>query len=225
MTTTIKSDQIIRVTPVIEIKLAKAAQGIVEGYASTFNGEPDNYGERVAPGAFRATLADHKAADSMPAFLWSHDMARPIGRWTAMAEDAKGLFATGQINRETTAGRDAFEHMRAGDVTGLSIGFSVPDGGRRHEQDGTTTLLAVKLWEISATALPANRRARLIGVKSIASQRQLEALLHDQLDLPRAAAKRVAAGGWPALANAERDDYSEAIITLLKKSAASIKGI
>src|SRR5690606_24092409 len=149
---------------------------------------------------------EHKAADTMPACLWSHDLSRPIGRWVEMAEDSKGLRVVGKLNRQTTAGRDADEHIKAAEATGLLIGYSIPHGGRRYEQDGTATLLQVKLWEVSAVTIPANRRARVEGVKSIASMRELETLLHEQLRLPRAAAKKVAAGGWPALASAEQID-------------------
>lgn len=218
MLTSIKFDQLLRLSPVVEVKLSSAAKGVVEGYASTFGGEPDSYGDRIAPGAYARTMAEHKAAGTMPAFLWSHDMARPVGHWTQMVADSKGLLVVGQLNRETTAGRDAFEHMRAGDATGLSIGYSVPQGGRRYEKDGTATLIDVNLFEVSAVTIPANRSARVTGVKSIASQRDLETLLHDQLRLPRAAAKKVAAGGWPMLANADQHD-TDAIAALLRKSA------
>jgi HK97 family phage prohead protease len=226
MTTNIKLDQVIRLTPVVEVKLANAAKGVVEGYASTFGGEPDAYGDIVAPGAYARTLAEHKAAGTLPVFLWSHDPARPIGRWDQMVEDAKGLRVVGQLNRETTAGRDAFEHMKAGDATGLSIGFSVAVDGREYEDDGTATLTDIELWEVSAVTLPANRNARVTGVKSVSiqSQRELETLLHEAMRLPRAAAKKVAAGGWPALANAEQTDM-EAIADMLRKSAAKHRRI
>ena len=140
-----------------------------------------------------------------------------------MEEDAKGLRVAGQLNDKTTAGRDAFEHIKAGDATGLSIGFGVPEGGRRYERDGTAVLVDVTLYEVSAVTMPANRHAQVTGIKSVTSLRELEALLHDELHLPRLAAKKIAAGGWPALATAEQHDTAT-IAALLRESAARLKG-
>jgi len=223
MLTSIKFENIVRVAPCVQVKFANAEKGIVSGYASSFGGSPDSFGDIVAAGAFARTLAEHKAAGTVPAFLWSHDLARPIGRWDEMTEDSTGLRVVGQLNLETTAGRDALAHMKAGDATGLSIGYSVAEGGRRYERDGSATLTDINLYEVSAVTIPANRDARVSGVKSIDSQRELESLLRDELGLARAAAKKLAAGGWPALANTQQRD-SETIAALLRQSAAKFKG-
>lgn len=220
---TTKLHNLLRASTPLQLKLARASEGLIEGYASTFGGEPDAYGHVIAPGAFSNSLAKHKADGGAPAMLWSHDPSRPIGRWTALAEDSKGLLVEGQLNRDTAAGADAFAHLKAGDVTGLSIGFTIEPSGYRQEADGVLTLLEIDLWEISAVVFPANRRARVTGVKSIASQRELEDLLHHELCVSRSAAKKLASGGWRALANTEQTN-SQTIADLLRKSAAQLKG-
>ena len=72
-----------------------------EGYASIY-GEPDSFGDTIRPGAFAKTLKNRKATPV--AMLWSHDPSRPIGVWTAMAEDARGLKVKGRLIRETSGG-------------------------------------------------------------------------------------------------------------------------
>jgi uncharacterized protein len=187
--------------PPLEIKLAGngADQGVITGYASVAGGEPDSFGDVVAHSAFAATIADHRAAGTMPVMLWSHDMARPVGRWTEMKEDQRGLFVTGQLNLSTSAGVDAFNHLRSKDITGLSIGFRLPEGGVKYQADGSRLLTAIDLLEVSLVALPACSRARVSEVKSVPGSRQeLFAFLH-QAGLSRTASKTIAAVGWPAL--------------------------
>lgn len=71
--------------------------GTIEGYGSVF-GVQDSYGDVVAHGAFKASLAAHKAGGTMPAMLWQHDSAVPIGVWTDMSEDDKGLKIKGRLS-------------------------------------------------------------------------------------------------------------------------------
>ena len=99
---------------------AKAAQGVIEGFASTWGGLPDAYGDLVERGAFAATLARHHEERSAPAMLWAHDPARIVGSWVHLAETPDGLQVKGPPNLNTTAGRDAFEHVKAGDLSGGS---------------------------------------------------------------------------------------------------------
>lgn len=135
------------------------AEGVVEGYGATFNGV-DSYGDSIAPGAFAESLKTTR-----PLMLWQHRQDSPVGRWTELREDSRGLFVKGQLNMATAAGRDAFEHLRQQDVNGLSIGYRVgPDGVE--SKNGVRLLKAIDLQEISIVSLPADSRARVIAVKS-----------------------------------------------------------
>lgn len=180
------------------LSLRAAAEGVIEGFASVFD-VLDSYGETIAPGAFSASLARHQAAGTAPAMLWSHASDRPIGSWREVLEDKRGLRARGQLNLATAAGREAFEHLRAGDASGLSIGFYP----RRSEPDvdGGKRLLEVDLVEISAVVLPANPAARVTSVRSLATPpatvRELEEALRD-MGFSRRAAASIAARGFEA---------------------------
>lgn len=214
---------IIRAAPPLAIKLdgASAETGVITGYASIFGGEPDSYGDIIAPGAYSASLSEMRRSGESPLMLWAHDRASPIGRWLEIAEDAKGLRVTGRLNLDTTRGKDAHAHIKAGDVNGLSIGYSVPNGGATYNADGTQTLKTIDLREISVVTIPAARAARITGVKSLASQRDLQALLHDS-GLARGAAAKIAAAGWQALNGDEDQPDFNALEARIKAATALI---
>jgi HK97 family phage prohead protease len=205
--TLFKSQDSLRFAVPSAVQVKSDASGIITGYASTFGGEPDRHLDVIAPGAFTQSLAEYRADKSVPAMLWSHKQDEPIGRWTSLAEDDHGLLVEGQLNLKTSRGREAFEHLSAGDAGGLSIGFGVPAGGSEYRGDGVTLIKTIALYEISIVAVPANPRARIASVKSISSKAELVDLLRGA-GLAKSAASRVAAGGWPALSNA---DHQKAI--------------
>lgn len=138
--------------------------GEIEGYGSVF-GVKDTWDDIVAPGAFSASLAEHKAAGSMPAMLWQHDQWEPIGVWTEMMEDEKGLRVKGQIVMETEKGKAAYALLKKGALKGLSIGFVSKEWSYDADAE-VRTLTAVDLWEVSLVTFPANGKATIDTVKS-----------------------------------------------------------
>lgn len=201
----LKSDVSTRMSPPLELRFENG-EGVIEGYASAFGGPPDSYGDIIAKGAFVRTLAEHRRENTMPAMLWAHDTSRPTGRWLAMSEDDFGLRVRGALNLATQDGRDAHSHLKSGDVNGLSIGFVVsPDGKSR--AGSANVLTDLDLVEVSIVTLPANRRARIGKVKTLGSKADLVDMLREG-GLPKAAAARIAAGGWPAFAG---EDHQKAI--------------
>ncbi len=141
-----------------------AADGLFSGYASVF-GVVDHQNEVVAPQAFTRTLAGWRAAGRMPAMLWMHDPAQPIGLWLALQEDRKGLAVQGRLALRTQKGGEAYELLKMGALTGLSIGYRVVaskvDGKRKARM-----LTDLELFEISLVTFPANEAARVSEVKS-----------------------------------------------------------
>lgn len=214
------SPTIIRASLPLAVKFAPQA-GAVEGYASTFGGEPDAYGDIIAPGAFKRSLEDLRQRGEAPAMLWAHDPSAPIGRWTDLVEDARGLRVRGVLNLESERGLQAHAHLKAGDVTGLSIGYRSAPGTVEYHQDGTQTLHELDLREISVVTLPANRAARITSVKSLASQRELQSLLHET-GLPRGAAAKIAAAGWQALIGEEDQPDLNSLGARIKAATAEI---
>lgn len=202
--------------PLLEVRAQ--AQGLIEGYASVFGGV-DSYGDTIVPGAYQASLAEHKTKGTSPVMLWSHNMDAPIGRWHSFKEDARGLVVSGQINLKTSAGKDAFEHLQAGDLSGLSIGYRVAQGGSKYV-NGVRHLTEIELHEVSVVAFPADPAARITAVKFAgrkpATVRELEDALEQQLGFTRREAKTLIAKGYAALSS---PDHSDELINALKAAA------
>lgn len=146
------------------LEIRAAEDGSIEGYGSVF-GVKDNYDDVIAKGAFLASLAAHKAAGTMPAMLWQHSSDHPIGIWTEMVEDAKGLRIKGQLALETVKGKEAHALLKLGALNGLSIGFMSKQWAYDRDTE-VRTLTEIDLWEVSLVTFPANEKARVTNVKS-----------------------------------------------------------
>lgn len=159
----------------LQIK-ATGDDGTVEGYGSVF-GVRDNYDDVIAKGAFIQSLKDHKAAGTMPAMLWQHDADKPIGVWTEMVEDEKGLRIKGQLAMETVKGKEAHALLKMGALNGLSIGFMSKEWAYDRDTE-VRTLTAIDLWEVSLVTFPANEKARVTNVKAVSEDSVAMAIKH-----------------------------------------------
>lgn len=189
----------------IVAELKADEQGVIDGYGSIF-GNVDSYGDIVAKGAFARTLADADAVKRMPAMLWQHNPDEPIGVWSAMREDAKGLYVKGQL-ADTQRGREALTLTKMGALTGLSIGYSTVKFEYDQAKD-IRTLVDVDLWEVSPVTFPANDKARISAVKSASemTEREIEEILRDA-GFSKKEAKAFIAEGFRSLRS--RDDGAD----------------
>lgn len=145
----------------------KAVQedGFFSGYASVFGNE-DSYGDIVIKGAFAETIADWQERGKMPPVLWNHKTDEPIGVYTLLKEDEKGLYVEGRLLvKDVVRAREIHALMKAGAVDGMSIGYSTVEYNYDKETD-VTELLKLKLWENSIVVFPANDLSRVEAVKS-----------------------------------------------------------
>lgn len=140
------------------------AGGIIAGYASVFD-EIDAQSDVVAKGAFAKSLIKYKQGNNSPAMLWMHDTAEPIGVWTQLKEDARGLYVEGQLALKTQGGADAYELLKLRAITGLSIGYNTIKS-TKDSKTKIRTLTEVELFEVSLVTFPANVLARIHTVKT-----------------------------------------------------------
>jgi HK97 family phage prohead protease len=152
-------------------------KGLVEGYASTFGGAPDSYGDIIAAGAFAKTLVNRSRPIRM---RWNH-YGPVIGKWTSIEEDEKGLKVKGELTPGHSVAADVYASLKHGAIDGLSIGYYVVESDK--QKDGTTLLKAVDLVEISVVEEPANTSATISQVKSdidsAQSLKDIETILRD----------------------------------------------
>lgn len=131
----------------------RAAAGVtasgrrLEGYVATF-GTPAAIGgftERIAPGAFTATLASGRDVLA----LSDHDSKAVLGRTKSgtlsLREDTKGLHFS-LLLPDTRAGNDLVALAQRGDLGGMSFGFVATDEAWFED---TRELRAVELHEVS----------------------------------------------------------------------------
>lgn len=150
--------------------------GSFSGYGSVF-GNVDHYGDVVEPGAFAKTLIA-----KTPAMLWQHDSMEPIGVWTKIAEDEKGLYMEGKLlTGKVARASEAHELLKAGAIKGLSIGYMPKawEWSKDGSGDSIRHLKEVDLWEVSLVTFPANEAAVVTSVKSLESIRDVEETLRE----------------------------------------------
>lgn len=141
------------------------SKGQFSGYGSVFD-VLDLKGDVVKPGAFGKSLAKWATKDRLPPILWQHDSRSPIGPYTKMAEDGKGLYTEGQLLiKDVQQAREAYALLDAGAINGQSIGYDTVDEDY-DAKAGVWNLNEIDLWECSIVTFPANTDALVENVKS-----------------------------------------------------------
>lgn len=229
--------------PLGEVKFAgDAADMTFSGYGAVF-GNIDSYGDVIAKGAFSETLGHARKTGHWPAMLSQHgggflqQDTTPIGIWTEMREDDTGLYVEGKL-ADTERGREAYSLLKMKPrpaYSGLSIGFLPKKWSvRTRPEEPRRTLEAVDLMEVSLVTFPANPKARVTGVKSLADIgteefREIEATLRMK-GLSRADAVKAISGfkDWlqrdaGAPETAPRDEAAAEIAALIRRNIATIR--
>ena len=145
-----------RINPVeFELRETDGGGMAFTGYAAVFDSpsEPLPFTERVAPGAFKRTLA----ARNDVKMLWNHDAGEVLGSTRAktmtLVEDGRGLLVNAELP-DTTRGRDVAELLKRGDVDSMSFGFTTLRDSWDAEGNNRT-LQSVRLHEVSVVSFPA----------------------------------------------------------------------
>lgn len=165
-----------------QIKMAdgdgEAGGGTVTGYASTFDREPDCYGDVVAPGAFAETLERWKALNEQGKYiplLYGHNAMDPeynIGRVIKAEEDERGLLVTAEFDGENEKAQYVRKLVREGRVYQFSFAFDVLEAGETTLENGVKAneLRKLDLFEVSLVQIPANQHATVEDVKAGGAQ-------------------------------------------------------
>src|SRR5688572_16520757 len=171
------------------------ADGVFSGYASLF-GAVDLGKDVVEKGAFAASLRARGAAGIR--MLFQHDPAEPIGVWTEIREDARGLFVRGRLTKDVAPAREVLSLMRGGALDGLSLGLRAVKA-KNDPRSGVRRILEADLWEISVVTFPMLPDARIDTVKGqrhsgrgrLPTTREFESWLTRDAGLTRGEARTV----------------------------------
>lgn len=201
-------------------------EGNFSGYASVYN-VIDAYRERVAPGAFANSLRKWATRGRLPPALWQHRPAEPVGPFTKMVEDERGLYTEGQLLvKDVVRAREARALMMSKTVDGMSIGFN----SIVEEYDKTENLITLKeidLWEVSIVTFPANQESLITEVRSMfasgaPSIKDVEEILRDA-GFSRTQAKALVGHGYEGLLRDVAGRTSSSGKTVLDEIATHLK--
>lgn len=146
--------------------------GEFAGYGAIF-GNVDSHGDVIEPGAFKDSLAAWEAKSSLPTMKLMHGTNAnpfggsdlPLGKWTAMREDDRGLYVEGKLSgMDTDRGRYHYALMRDGALSGLSIGYKAVRHARGYGEI-KRKLQAVRLVEVSLVPEGSNDLATVTELK------------------------------------------------------------
>lgn len=139
--------------------------GAFAGYGNVY-GVVDQGDDIVASGAFADSLQEWSGKGRMPAMLWQHNSRQPIGAYQVMREDSIGLYVEGMLALKTQLGAEAYELMKMGAISGLSIGFQTREDSY-DQKLGIRTIKKGDLYECSLVTFPMNDGSRVQAVKTI----------------------------------------------------------
>jgi HK97 family phage major capsid protein/HK97 family phage prohead protease len=158
-----------RAYALLEVKTVEPSRRMISGIAST--PELDRQGDIFYPAG--ATFRN-----PIPLLL-HHDSERPIGTASlAVTRDGITFEATLPSVDEPgplkTRVDDAWQCLKAGVISGASIGFRIIDSGVRYLKTGGRELMKTEICELSLVTIPANASATIRLVKSLAAPRRME---------------------------------------------------
>jgi len=156
--------------------------GKFSGIASAY-GNVDLGGDRIEKGAFNGVIEQANKTGKFPKALIQHYYCDIGGVFTGMVDSEKGLIVEGKF-LNTAKGRDLKVEVKAGAISGMSIGYYVGDYTIENEgkNDRVRIIKSIReLPEISFVTFPMNPKANIISAKTKLPDniRDFENLLHE----------------------------------------------
>lgn len=172
-----------------DAKYDETAAGEFTAYASTFWGEPDSYGDIVAPGAFSKTIQEWADSGHPIPLLFGHRTDDPrmnIGAITEATEDEHGLRIRAKFDDESDIAQYTRKLVKEGRLSKLSFSYDTRDSASVVLADGrhVRELRDIKLYEISLVPIPANPETEVIEAKSLGlTPEEYRAMREDPVEL------------------------------------------
>ena len=195
--------------------------GQFKGYASVWNGL-DSYRDTILKGAYLDSLKEH----GIPKMFYNHVWDMPIGKYSLVDEDSKGLWIEGELTPGQTKASDVRAAMLHETLDGLSVGGMLRKGDFKDGNEGGRIIHKwTVLKEISPVVFPADANARidLTTVKfvndlaDIETIRDFEYFLRDAGNFSKGAAQALIARAKALFTLRDAGDDDEA-----KKSETAI---
>ena len=143
--------------------------GEISGYFSTYDREPDSYGDVIAPGAFADTINARKESGHPFPLCWNHDLDQIIGSVDPdnITDTDKGPLMTASFF-DTPLAQEKREIVKSGVVYQFSFAYDVLEAGPVELENGVKAneLRKLDLFEVSIVPIPANQNAVMTEIKA-----------------------------------------------------------
>ena len=153
-----------------EFAMTKSADdaGTISGYFSTYDREPDSYGDVIAPGAFTETIKAREESGHPFPLCWNHDLDQIIGKVDSIQDTEKGPLMTASFFN-TPLAQEKREIVKSGCVYQFSFAYDIREAEEVELEDGTKAneLRKLDLYEVSIVPIPANQNAVMTAIKAI----------------------------------------------------------
>lgn len=170
------------VVPITDFKY-DSGKGIFQCYGNVKN-YIDHARDRSVDGCFQNSIERHRQNGTMPKMLWMHNPYElPVGVYTHMEEDSKGLYYEGKLSK-TTQGNDIRILAEDGALDQFSIGYNVIDE-KWNSTYNCNDLIEVDILETSWVNFACNEESRLESIKTelrggtLPTKRELQGLLRE----------------------------------------------
>lgn len=144
--------------------------GKVFGYLAAF-GNVDDGRDRIHKGAFTKSIQERGPGTTTPrkiAYLYAHDMTRPIGRFTKLEEQEKGLYYEAELDPIPLVKDTLVPQMKSGTLNNHSIGYNyIFEDGKFivNDKENVYELMELDLFEGSILPLGMNPDTPFGGFK------------------------------------------------------------
>ncbi len=152
-----------------ELKFKADEVGKIEGYFSTYDEEPDSYGDIIKPGAFTETLKKREESGHPFPLCFNHDFSSVIGVVDSVKDTEKGPYIEGHF-LDTELANDVRKMLLSGAIYQFSFAYDVlgwEEPSKELQAKGIFNVLTkLEVFEISVVTVPANQNAVVTEVKA-----------------------------------------------------------
>lgn len=156
----------------------------ISGYLASW-GNKDVYSDILIKGCCTKSINEHGPGSNAAQkiiLLYMHDMSQPMGQFTKLVEDTKGLYYEATCDALERIDEVLYQ-LSTGTINQHSIGFRyVWDKIEWSEDEQAYIVKEIKLYEGSVVTVGANENTPFTGFKSIEEAEQMQDELLDELE-------------------------------------------
>ena len=143
--------------------------GGISGFFSTYDKEPDSYGDIIEKGAFTETIAKRAESGHPFPLCFNHDFSAVIGAVDKIEDTEKGPYIEAHF-LDTQQAQDVRKMLQSGAIYQFSFAYDVLGAREPDEEEKkkgiANVLTKVEVFEISVVTVPANQNAVATEIKS-----------------------------------------------------------